>query len=141
MATMRRSLSAAPATPSRLDELFTDDFVYDVEALGYGSLEGAEAFVEAPVRWGTTKSARAPRHERVERSSTRTSFAGRAPGGGSPAGPWFRDAAPSTPSSTRCRARRSRAEPAAGRVVVRSPRVSPAAPCRRMHRTSGSTRQ
>lgn len=31
----------------RLDELFTEDFVYDVEALGYGSLEGAEAFVEA----------------------------------------------------------------------------------------------
>ena len=31
----------------RLDELFTDDFVYDVEALGYGSLEGVDAFVEA----------------------------------------------------------------------------------------------
>jgi SnoaL-like protein len=31
----------------RLDELFTDDFVYDVTALGYGSLEGADAFVEA----------------------------------------------------------------------------------------------
>jgi hypothetical protein len=31
----------------RLDELFTVDFVYDVEALGYGQLVGAEAFVEA----------------------------------------------------------------------------------------------
>jgi 3-phenylpropionate/cinnamic acid dioxygenase small subunit len=30
----------------RLDELFTEDFVYDVEALGYGSLEGAAAFTE-----------------------------------------------------------------------------------------------
>jgi SnoaL-like domain len=31
----------------RLDELFTDDFVYDLEALGYGRLAGAEALVEA----------------------------------------------------------------------------------------------
>jgi 3-phenylpropionate/cinnamic acid dioxygenase small subunit len=31
----------------RLDELFTEDFVYDVEALGYGSLRGAEALAEA----------------------------------------------------------------------------------------------
>jgi len=31
----------------RLDELFTKDFVYDIEALGYGSLQGAEALVEA----------------------------------------------------------------------------------------------
>jgi 3-phenylpropionate/cinnamic acid dioxygenase small subunit len=31
----------------RLGELFTDDFVYDVEALGFGSLEGAQAFEEA----------------------------------------------------------------------------------------------
>ncbi len=31
----------------RLDELFTDDFVYDVEALGFGSLEGADALTEA----------------------------------------------------------------------------------------------
>jgi ketosteroid isomerase-like protein len=31
----------------RLDELFTDDFVYDVGALGFGSLEGADAFVAA----------------------------------------------------------------------------------------------
>ena len=31
----------------RLDELFTADFVYDVEAFGLGRLEGAEAFAEA----------------------------------------------------------------------------------------------
>jgi hypothetical protein len=31
----------------RLGELFTDDFVYDVEALGFGSLAGAKAFEEA----------------------------------------------------------------------------------------------
>ena len=31
----------------RLGELFTDDFVYDVSALGFGSLAGAEAFTEA----------------------------------------------------------------------------------------------
>jgi hypothetical protein len=31
----------------RLGELFTEDFVYDVEALGYGQLVGAEAFTEA----------------------------------------------------------------------------------------------
>jgi 3-phenylpropionate/cinnamic acid dioxygenase small subunit len=31
----------------RLDELFTDDFVYDVEAFGFGRLEGVEAFIEA----------------------------------------------------------------------------------------------
>jgi 3-phenylpropionate/cinnamic acid dioxygenase small subunit len=31
----------------RLGELFTDDFVYDVEALGYGALEGAQALAEA----------------------------------------------------------------------------------------------
>lgn len=31
----------------RLDELFTEDFVYDVEALGFGSLIGAAAFTEA----------------------------------------------------------------------------------------------
>jgi 3-phenylpropionate/cinnamic acid dioxygenase small subunit len=31
----------------RLDELFTDDFVYDVEALGVGLLEGVDAFTEA----------------------------------------------------------------------------------------------
>jgi hypothetical protein len=31
----------------RLDELFTEDFVYDVEALGYGCLEGFDALAEA----------------------------------------------------------------------------------------------
>jgi hypothetical protein len=31
----------------RLDELFTDDFVYDLEHLGYGQLQGAQAFVDA----------------------------------------------------------------------------------------------
>jgi hypothetical protein len=31
----------------RLGELFTDDFVYDVEALGFGSLRGADALTEA----------------------------------------------------------------------------------------------
>jgi hypothetical protein len=31
----------------RLDELFTDDFVYDLEYLGYGRLLGANAFVDA----------------------------------------------------------------------------------------------
>ena len=36
----------------RLDELFTEDFVYDVEALGYGHLDGARAFVEASVALG-----------------------------------------------------------------------------------------
>jgi hypothetical protein len=30
----------------RLDELFTDDFVYDVEALGFGSREGVDALTE-----------------------------------------------------------------------------------------------
>lgn len=36
----------------RLDELFTDDFVYDVEALGFGSLEGADALIEASKKLG-----------------------------------------------------------------------------------------
>lgn len=31
----------------RLDELFTDDFVYDLDALGYGRLEGAKALIDA----------------------------------------------------------------------------------------------
>jgi hypothetical protein len=31
----------------RLGELFTDDFVYDVSALGFGTLAGAAAFTEA----------------------------------------------------------------------------------------------
>jgi SnoaL-like domain len=31
----------------RLDELFTDDFVYDVEALGVGLLKGVDAFTQA----------------------------------------------------------------------------------------------
>jgi SnoaL-like domain len=37
---------------NRLAELFTDDFVYDVEALGFGSLEGADAFTEASLALG-----------------------------------------------------------------------------------------
>lgn len=36
----------------RLAELFTDDFVYDVEALGFGSLEGADAFTKASLALG-----------------------------------------------------------------------------------------
>ena len=36
----------------RLDELFTDDFVYDLEALGYGCLEGANALIEASTALG-----------------------------------------------------------------------------------------
>jgi hypothetical protein len=36
----------------RLDELFTDDFVYDLELLGYGQLKGAVALVEAAVALG-----------------------------------------------------------------------------------------
>jgi hypothetical protein len=36
-------------TFDRLDELFTEDFTYDVEALGYGRLEGARALAEASV--------------------------------------------------------------------------------------------
>jgi SnoaL-like domain len=32
---------------ARLDELFTGDFVYDVEAFGFGLLTGADAFAEA----------------------------------------------------------------------------------------------
>jgi SnoaL-like protein len=32
---------------ARLNELFTDDFVYDVEALGFGTLDGSAAFTEA----------------------------------------------------------------------------------------------
>jgi SnoaL-like domain len=31
----------------RLDELFTEDFVYDVEALGFGTLNGVDAFAQA----------------------------------------------------------------------------------------------
>jgi hypothetical protein len=31
----------------RLDELFTEDFVYDVEAFGYGRLEGIDALAAA----------------------------------------------------------------------------------------------
>ena len=31
----------------RLDELFTDDFVYDLDALGYGRLDGAKALIDA----------------------------------------------------------------------------------------------
>jgi hypothetical protein len=36
----------------RLDELFTGDFVYDVEALGFGLLEGADALTEASLALG-----------------------------------------------------------------------------------------
>ncbi|HEY1298599.1 MAG TPA: nuclear transport factor 2 family protein [Chloroflexota bacterium] len=36
----------------RLDELFTDDFVYDLEHLGYGQLRGVNAFVEAATALG-----------------------------------------------------------------------------------------
>ena len=36
----------------RLDELFTDDFVYDLEALGYGRLEGAKALIDASTALG-----------------------------------------------------------------------------------------
>ena len=31
----------------RLDDLFTSDFVYDLEALGYGTLEGARSLTDA----------------------------------------------------------------------------------------------
>ena len=31
----------------RLDELFTEDFVYDLEALGAGTLQGGQALVDA----------------------------------------------------------------------------------------------
>jgi hypothetical protein len=36
----------------RLGELFTDDFVYDLELLGYGQLRGATALAEAAVALG-----------------------------------------------------------------------------------------
>jgi hypothetical protein len=36
----------------RINELFTDDFVYDLEHLGYGQLEGARAFVDAATALG-----------------------------------------------------------------------------------------
>jgi hypothetical protein len=36
----------------RLDELFTDDFVYDLDALGYGRLEGTKALVDASTALG-----------------------------------------------------------------------------------------
>lgn len=36
----------------RLAELFTEDFVYDLEALGYGQLNGAEALVDASLALG-----------------------------------------------------------------------------------------
>jgi hypothetical protein len=36
----------------RLDELFTDDFVYDLDALGYGCLEGAKALTDASTALG-----------------------------------------------------------------------------------------
>jgi hypothetical protein len=36
----------------RLDELFTDDFVYDVEALGHGRIRGAQTFVETATALG-----------------------------------------------------------------------------------------
>jgi hypothetical protein len=95
---------------NRLGELFTDDFVYDVAALGFGSLEGADALTEAsralgdanPLahhvtnalvvgdegdrrRCGRRESASWPMAPAAA-SSTRTSFAARAPGGGSRGG-------------------------------------------------------
>ena len=36
----------------RLAELFTDDFVYDVEALGYGRIQGVQALVETATALG-----------------------------------------------------------------------------------------
>jgi hypothetical protein len=36
----------------RLGELFTDDFVYDLNALGYGRLEGAKALIDASTALG-----------------------------------------------------------------------------------------
>src|SRR5262249_60170021 len=36
----------------RLAELFTEDFVYDLDALGHGQLEGAAALVEASLALG-----------------------------------------------------------------------------------------
>jgi hypothetical protein len=36
----------------RLDELFADDFVYDLERLGSGRLEGAKALVDAAIAVG-----------------------------------------------------------------------------------------
>jgi hypothetical protein len=36
----------------RLDELFTDDFVYDLDALGYRRLEGAKALIDASTALG-----------------------------------------------------------------------------------------
>jgi hypothetical protein len=36
----------------RLGELFTEDFAYDVEAYGFGVLEGAEAFADAALALG-----------------------------------------------------------------------------------------
>lgn len=36
----------------RLAELFTEDFVYDLDALGYGQLNGAKALVDASLALG-----------------------------------------------------------------------------------------
>jgi hypothetical protein len=36
----------------RIDELFTHDFVYDLEPLGYSPIEGAAAFVQAALALG-----------------------------------------------------------------------------------------
>ncbi len=36
----------------RLDELFTDDFVYDLVALGYGELQGRDALVRSALALG-----------------------------------------------------------------------------------------
>jgi 3-phenylpropionate/cinnamic acid dioxygenase small subunit len=36
----------------RISELFTEDFVYDLDALGHGQLEGASALVEASLALG-----------------------------------------------------------------------------------------
>lgn len=40
-------ISWTQANFDRLGELFTDGFVYDVEAMGFGKLEGAAALTEA----------------------------------------------------------------------------------------------
>jgi hypothetical protein len=38
----------------QLNELFTDDFVYDLDALGYGRLESANALIDASTALGET---------------------------------------------------------------------------------------
>jgi hypothetical protein len=77
----------------RLDELFTEDFVYDVTALGFETLEGIDALTEASRACGDDKRGRARRGlaswptERAARWFTTISFVGQAPGGGSRTAP------------------------------------------------------